>query len=109
MKKFTFLTTMMLCGLLFNINAQNYMKLDASFYSEVMDEVKNIDIYLPADYYVNPDQQYATIYYLHGGGGNQNEGTADAQCIIITFMPRIQPSAPLRLFLYAPMVRANLM
>ena len=35
-------------------------------------EVKNIDVYLPADYYANPDQQYAVIYYLHGATQNQN-------------------------------------
>ncbi len=79
MKKITLIIlTSLLCGYILNIEAQNYIKIDASFYSEVMDEVKNIDIYLPSDYYVNPDQQYATIYYLHGGGANQNEGTTDA-------------------------------
>lgn len=60
------------------IAQQTFIKLDASFYSPIMDEVKMIDIYLPGDYYVNPEQQYATIYYLHGGGGNQNEGSTDA-------------------------------
>jgi len=78
MKKFTFLTTMILCSFLFNINAQQYIKINASFNSEALNEVKNIDIYLPPDYYVNPDQEYATIYYLHGGNGNQNSGTTDA-------------------------------
>jgi S-formylglutathione hydrolase FrmB len=53
---------------------QNYMRLDASFYSPVLDEIKMIDIYLPKDYYVNPEVNYPVIYYLHGAGGNQNEG-----------------------------------
>jgi len=74
MKKFTFLTTMMLCGFLFSANAQLFIKIDASFYSEALDEVKMVDIYLPGDYYQHPELQYATIYYLHGAGGNQNSG-----------------------------------
>jgi S-formylglutathione hydrolase FrmB len=74
MKKFTIILMSLLCGFVLIINAQNSIKIDASFYSEVLDEVKNIDILLPGDYYINPEQQFATIYYLHGGGGNQNEG-----------------------------------
>jgi S-formylglutathione hydrolase FrmB len=74
MKKLTIILMSLLCGFVLNTNAQNYIKIDASFYSEVLDEVKNIDILLPGDYYINPEQQFATIYYLHGGGGNQNEG-----------------------------------
>ena len=48
------------------------MKLDASFYSQALDEIKDVDIFLPTDYYENLDQRYAVIYYLHGAGGNQN-------------------------------------
>jgi len=79
MKKITLIIlTSLLCGYILNIEAQNYISISASFYSEVLDEVKKINIYLPPDYYVNPDQQFATIYYLHGGGSNQNEGITDA-------------------------------
>ncbi len=78
MKKITFLTTMILCSIIFNMNAQQFIKIDASFYSEALDEVKMVDIYLPGDYYQNPELQYATIYYLHGGGGNQNSGYENA-------------------------------
>jgi enterochelin esterase-like enzyme len=78
-KKLTIIISVsLLCGFVFNINAQNFIKIDASFYSEVFDEVKYIDIYLPADYYVNPEQYYATIYYLHGAGGDQNSANTDA-------------------------------
>ena len=73
-KRITIILISLLCGFVLIINAQNFIKIDASFYSEVLDEVKNVDILLPADYYEHPEQQYATIYYLHGGGGNQNEG-----------------------------------
>lgn len=56
------------------LTAQSYMKIDASFYSQALDEVRMIDIYLPGDYYIDSLQDYATIYYLHSLGGNQNEG-----------------------------------
>lgn len=73
-----FISVCLLTGFLKTATAQSYIRLDASFYSETLDEVKNIDVFLPADYYVHPEQQYATIYYLHGMNANQNEGTTDA-------------------------------
>jgi S-formylglutathione hydrolase FrmB len=60
------------------VNAQPYMRLDASFYSQALDAVKKVDIYLPADYYVNTAQQYAAIYSLHGATGNQNSNATEA-------------------------------
>ncbi len=75
MKKFTLiLFACLFWGLAFNTKAQGFIKIDASFYSEALDEVKKVDVYLPPDYYVNTEQYYATVYYLHGAGGNQNEG-----------------------------------
>ncbi len=54
MKKLTpIILISLLCGFVLNTNAQNFIKIDASFYSKALDEVKNIDILLPADYYVN--------------------------------------------------------
>jgi S-formylglutathione hydrolase FrmB len=64
--------------LLPSVTAQPYMRLDASFYSQALDEVRMVDIYLPADYYVNPEQQYAAIYCLHGATGNQNTHATEA-------------------------------
>ena len=61
-----------------DLNSQNFIKLDASFYSEVLDTVKKVEIYLPGDYYEHPEQQYATIYFLHGGVGDQNSGHTEA-------------------------------
>jgi len=79
MKNLTLLISVsLLCGFVSNIKAQSFIKLDVSFYSEILEEVKYVDIYLPADYYVNLEQQYATIYYLHGASGNQNTGNTDA-------------------------------
>ena len=51
--------------------AQLHIRIQASFYSDALDDVKNVDVYLPVDYYVNTEQDYACIYYLHGGGGDQ--------------------------------------
>ena len=62
----------------FTPKAQDFIKIDASFYSTVLDEARMIDIYLPADYYLNTDQEYAAIYFLHGGNGNQNAGNTQA-------------------------------
>jgi enterochelin esterase-like enzyme len=75
MKKITILSLWALIPLL--VSAQLYIKIDASFYSPALDTVKMIDIFLPSDYYVNPEQQYAVIYYLHGGSGNQNSGNTE--------------------------------
>ncbi len=69
---------MIFCIWLTGIQAQQYIRIDASFYSDALDENRMVDIYLPGEYYLYPDQEYATIYYLHGGNGNQNEGNSDA-------------------------------
>jgi len=73
MKKLFFVLLIILCGLTFNVKAQ-YITIRATFYSEALDEVKKVNVYLPSDYYEHPEIQYAVIYYLHGAGGNQNEG-----------------------------------
>ena len=65
MKKTTLFSISLLCSFALTLNAQ-YMKLDASFYSEALNESKKVNIYLPSDYYENPEQEYATIYYFHG-------------------------------------------
>jgi S-formylglutathione hydrolase FrmB len=79
-------------------NAQYYMKLDASFYSEALDEVKMVDVFLPADYYVNPEQQYAVVYFLHGGGGDQNSGLTRAQIYYATHAGDTTISSPPAIF-----------
>lgn len=58
--------------------AQNHIRINASFYSPALDMVKPITVFLPADYYVNTHQHYATIYYLHGGFGDHQTGVTDA-------------------------------
>jgi len=65
-------------GLVLSAAAQNHIRINASFYSPVLDMVKPITVFLPADYYINTHQHYATIYYLHGGGGNHQSGVTDA-------------------------------
>ncbi|MFO7614275.1 MAG: alpha/beta hydrolase-fold protein [Bacteroidales bacterium] len=72
MKKLTLISLALWCGVVLNTNAQNYIRIDTSFYSQALDEVKMINVYLPVDYYQNPEQEYAVIYYLHAANGNQN-------------------------------------
>lgn len=78
MKKLTLIAAILLSAIFNNLDAQAYIKIDASFYSQALDEVKMVDIFIPNDYYQHPDQEYATIYYLHGAGGDQNTGSVDA-------------------------------
>ena len=78
MKKILLLSVSLLCGFVFNLNAQDYIRFDASIYSEALEMVKKVDVYIPGDYYLHPDQKYATIYYLHGAGGDQNSGFTEA-------------------------------
>jgi S-formylglutathione hydrolase FrmB len=59
-------------------SGQPYMKLDASFYSPTLDMVKKVDIYLPGEYYVQPEMEFPVVYYLHGAGGDQNAGSYSA-------------------------------
>lgn len=58
-----------------SLTAQNHLfaqfiKVDTSFYSSSLKEVRNVTVFLPNDYNKEQDQQYSTIYYLHGWGGN---------------------------------------
>ena len=75
MKKHALLTVSVILGLIITSHAQQYIRIDTSFFSSVLNEEKMVDVYIPADYYQNPDQQYAVIYYLHGSGGDQNSGS----------------------------------
>lgn len=47
-----------------------FIRIDTSFYSPSLKEIRNITVFLPDEYYKDQDQQYSTIYYLHGWGGN---------------------------------------
>jgi enterochelin esterase-like enzyme len=78
--------------------SQNFMRLDASFYSQALGEVRMIDVYLPPDYYVNPDQHYAVIYYLHGGGGNQNSSSTYAMWYYNLYQQDTTKTAPAAIF-----------
>lgn len=80
MKKLTLIISIsLICSFnQYTIAQQTFLKLDISFYSPILDEVKMIDIYLPGNYYINLEQQYATIYYLHGADGDENSGNSRA-------------------------------
>lgn len=55
-------------------NAQLMTEINASFYSQALDEVKDLKILLPGDYFNYPENlHYPVIYYLHGWTQNQNE------------------------------------
>jgi pimeloyl-ACP methyl ester carboxylesterase len=54
-----------------SVQAQS-IQINASFYSQSLDTVKKVNIYLPQDYYVYDTAQYPVIYFLHGAGGNHN-------------------------------------
>lgn len=61
------------CGLAMSLNAQQVINIQASFYSEALDEIRNVRVYLPGDYYSHPaNLHYPVIYYLHGWTGNHN-------------------------------------
>jgi S-formylglutathione hydrolase FrmB len=72
MKKLNLFFLILFSGLYLNLNAQ-YLKLDATFYSESLDQIKNVDVYLPSDYFQNDTVYYPVIYFLHGANGNQND------------------------------------
>lgn len=55
--------------------------IDTSFYSNALQETMLVDVYLPPGYDENPDWNYPVIYYLHGWGGNQNNGSNSAMSI----------------------------
>jgi S-formylglutathione hydrolase FrmB len=58
--------------------SQNFMRLDASFYSQSLDMVRQVDIYLPGEYYLEPETEFPVIYFLHAGGSDHNSGSFSA-------------------------------
>ena len=69
MKKLTLIAGALLAT---TILVAQYNKIDTSFYSPILDEVKMADVYFPPGYDENPDLHYPVIYYLHGWTQNQN-------------------------------------
>ncbi len=73
MKKLRLIIEGILCVTVLSLNAQQVINIQASFYSEALDEVRNLRVYLPGDYYAHPaSTHYPVIYYLHGWTGNHN-------------------------------------
>lgn len=99
MKKITgLLTTLVIFMASFSDVTAQYMSISASFYSQALDDVKKIDIFLPADYYANLDQDYAVIYYLHGAGGNQNSGNTELNLYYLQHGQNTQLTSPPAIF-----------
>jgi len=72
MKKLKLIFAALLCGLALSLNAQ-IINIQASFYSEALDELRNVRVYLPGNYYSHPaNLHYPVIYYLHGAYGDHN-------------------------------------
>ena len=76
-----------------DVTAQVYIRISASFYSQALDEVKKIEIFLPPDYYATLDQDYAVIYYLHGAGGNQSSGGTELNLFFQGMLPQLTHQA----------------
>ncbi|MBW6461216.1 MAG: T9SS type A sorting domain-containing protein [Bacteroidales bacterium] len=73
MKKLKPIFTGLLLGLALSLNAQQVINIQATFYSEALDEVRNVRVYLPGNYYSHPaNLYYPVIYYLHGWTGDHN-------------------------------------
>jgi S-formylglutathione hydrolase FrmB len=72
MKKLKPIFASLLCGLAISLNAQQVINIQASFYSEALDEVKNVRVYLPPIITHPANLHYPVIYYLHGWTGNHN-------------------------------------
>jgi enterochelin esterase-like enzyme len=49
------------------------------FHSKLANTDWSYLVYLPPDYETSPQTRYPAIYWLHGGGGTQRQGTAIAQ------------------------------
>ncbi len=73
MKKFKLFFTSMFCSLAISLSAQPIINILTEFYSESLDEYRNVRIYLPGDYNTPPaNMHYPVIYFLHGWTANHN-------------------------------------
>jgi S-formylglutathione hydrolase FrmB len=53
-----------------NLLFAQFTKIVTSFYSLSLKQTRNVTVFLPDEYYTDQDEQFSTIYYLHGWGGN---------------------------------------
>ncbi len=67
MKSFTysFLLLILVCGTSF-AQADEVTIIDSGHYSNVLGENRNYRIFLPPDYFNNPQKRYPVIYFFHG-------------------------------------------
>jgi S-formylglutathione hydrolase FrmB len=71
-------TLVLIVGLMSGMASQaQFLRIDAKFYSPSLDTVRNIDIYLPPDYFVD-SVTYPVIYFLHAANDNQNGANVPA-------------------------------
>ena len=62
---FTFLLLLLVCGTSF-AQENEVSIIDSRHYSHVFGEIRNYRIFLPPDYFDNPQKRYPVIYYFHG-------------------------------------------
>ncbi|MEA3446251.1 MAG: alpha/beta hydrolase-fold protein [Bacteroidota bacterium] len=79
MKTTILISISLLCGVVMNLKAQYFIKVEASINSTVLQEVRMVDIYLPTDYYVDANVKYPTIYFLHQEGEDNSDGVFPAK------------------------------
>jgi S-formylglutathione hydrolase FrmB len=53
-----------------NLLFAQFTRIVTSFYSPSLKQTRNVTVFLPDEYYTDQDEQFSTIYYLHGWGGN---------------------------------------
>jgi len=46
--------------------------IDTTHFSKVFEEVRHYRVFLPPDYFTQPEKRYPVIYYFHGYGGRYN-------------------------------------
>jgi S-formylglutathione hydrolase FrmB len=56
-----------------------FTRIDTSFYSPALKETRNVTVFLPNEYFLDKTEQFSTIYYLHGWGGNQESLNSSIQ------------------------------
>jgi len=65
----SFIKILILNIFLFSGIATATAQYDSSFYSNAFETERWYRIYLPSDYYSNPNKAYPVVYYFHGYGG----------------------------------------
>ncbi|MEJ2596474.1 MAG: alpha/beta hydrolase-fold protein, partial [bacterium] len=69
-KYLLFLVSLIFLSIVHTMKSQNIQR--TSFYSNALERVNNVSIYLPPGYTEDMETFYPVIYFLHGWGGSEN-------------------------------------